>query len=320
MSDSSEPEPTGSVDAAADASALEVAVADFARHLRVDRGLSVNTMRAYRTDLHDLIEFLPRDVTRPEQLTLDALRDWLWAEDRAGAASATVARHAVVARAFGRWLAEAGRVEADPAARLRVPKTGTHLPRVQSEDVMRRVLDARRDAARTGGAPELRDWAVLELLYATGMRVSELTGLDLDDLDLEQRLVTVTGKGDKQRVIPFGAPADAALTDYLARGRTCLQSPVRSTAAVFLGARGGRWNQRSVYGLVHRVLAETPGGHPAGPHSLRHSAATHLLDGGADLRSVQELLGHSSAATTQVYTHLSNARIAEVYRQAHPRA
>ncbi|MCH4249404.1 MAG: tyrosine-type recombinase/integrase [Microbacteriaceae bacterium] len=294
------------------------AIRAFQEHLRVDEGDSPHTVRAYGADLQDLAQTLSSERCHVADLSLDVLRNWLWQEDRAGAAPATVARHAVVARAFGAWLARTGRVAADPAARLRVPKTARRLPRVQPAEAMGALLDHLRAEATEGDPLSLRDSAALELLYATGMRVSELTGLDLLDLDLEQRLVTVLGKGRKQRVLPFGEPADRAIVAYLQRGRPrLLRTP---QAAVFLGARGARWNQRSVYATVRAALAAAPGTHAAGPHSLRHSAATHLLDGGADLRSVQELLGHSSAATSQIYTHLSNERIRAAYRQAHPRA
>ena len=170
-----------------------------------------------------------------------------------------------------------------------------------------------------GAALVLRDRALLEVLYATGIRVSELTGLDLADVDRHRRVLRVMGKGAKERMVPFGVPADQAVADWVGRGRPALSGP-NSGAALFLGARGARIDPRAVRSLVHVRSSAVEGAPDVGPHGLRHSAATHLLDGGADLRAVQELLGHASLATTQIYTHISSERLAAVYRQAHPRA
>lgn len=207
----------------------------------------------------------------------------------------------------------------DPAARLRAPKADKHLPRVITREQMDGLLTALSARAEDGEPAAVRDVAVIELLYAAGIRVSELTGLDVDDVDLERLTLRVVGKGSKERVVPFGVPALRAIRRYLSAARPAL-AVERSGPALLLGARGGRLGTRAVYQLVASLLADLPGGGPAGPHTLRHTAATHLLDGGADLRAVQEILGHASLGTTQIYTHVSTERLKETYRIAHPRA
>ncbi|MDD9152710.1 tyrosine recombinase XerC [Plantibacter flavus] len=300
----------------------------FSEHLASERRLSPQTVRAYASDLRQLADFATgRDVERVDGVTLDLLRDWLWAASEAGSSKATLARRTATAKAWSAWLLRTGRVDSDVAARLRSPKTGRTLPRVVGRGPFDDLLAGLEDRAASGEPNALRDLAVVELLYASALRVSELCGLDRDDLDLDRLTVRVTGKGDKERVVPFGVPAQSAIVDYLTSARPQLAaravaSDRRPTpgAALFLGARGGRLGPRSVYTLVARLLDAVPGGGPAGPHALRHTAATHLLDGGADLRAVQELLGHASLATTQIYTHVSVERIKESYRNAHPRA
>lgn len=209
--------------------------------------------------------------------------------------------------------------EVDAAARLRAPKADKTLPRVITRQHMEAMLGSLAARATDGDAHAARDVAVVEVLYAAGIRVSELTGLDIDDLDFERLTVRVLGKGSKERVVPFGVPALHALQGYLRGPRTALATD-RSGPALFLGTRGGRMGTRAVYRLVADLLADIPGSGPAGPHTLRHTAATHLLDGGADLRAVQEILGHASLGTTQIYTHVSAERVKEAYRLAHPRA
>jgi len=294
---------------------------EFLEALRIDRGLSPHTVRSYGSDLGDLARFATeRGLDEPGRLTLDVLRDWLWHASTAGLGKATLARRAAAARAFGSWLARTGRAPSDVAARLRSPRPDRTLPRVVPEPRLEELFDGLAAAAEGGDPGALRDRAVVELLYASGIRVSELVGVDVDDLDLDRLTVRVLGKGSKERVVPFGVPAQGALVDYLTRGRPALVRDTAIGGALFVGARGGRLGTRSVYALVSRLLAELPGSGPSGPHTLRHSAATHLLDGGADLRAVQELLGHSSLGTTQIYTHVSAERLKASYRQAHPRA
>ncbi|HSP75318.1 MAG TPA: tyrosine-type recombinase/integrase [Cryobacterium sp.] len=291
-------------------------------YLTVERGFSVHTVRAYRTDLAGLVSFAEtRGVTDPEGLGLDLLRDWLWVGSQAGLARATIARRSASARSFTAWLARTGGSAADRAVRLRSPKPGRPLPRVINHTQMQELL-AHLELHAAGQDPAaLRDLAIVELLYASGLRVSELIALDVGDVDLHRLTVRVTGKGAKERVVPFGVPAQHAILDYLERGRPGLAGNAGSpVSALFLGARGQRLGVRAVYRLVATLLADVPGNGPAGPHALRHTAATHLLDGGADLRAVQELLGHASLGTTQIYTHVSAERLKQSYRTAHPRA
>lgn len=287
--------------------------------LAVDRGLSEHTLRAYARDLADLAEFAAgRGVRGPEGVDLDLLRDWLWALEQRGAARATMARRAAAVRGYFAALARTGALTSDPAARLRAPRPSRRLPRVPTRSQTSAILDGLAAAASEDDPLAIRDLAAVELLYAAGLRVSELVGLDLADLDASRRTVRVLGKGAKERVVPYGAPAAAAVARWLA-ARPALARDGGSTA-LFLGARGGRVDVRVVYRLVERLLGDDVAGGPRGPHAFRHAAATHLLDGGADLRVVQEFLGHASLGTTQLYTHVSIEKLREGYRQAHPRA
>jgi integrase/recombinase XerC len=225
-------------------------------------------------------------------------------------------------RAFTGWLARTNNGSHDAGARLKTPKPGSSLPRVLTQAAMTDILDGLSAAASGNDPMAIRDLAIIELLYASGIRVSELAGLDINDLALADHTVRVTGKGSKERVVPFGVPAATAVRQYLrvARPQLAAESSADATPALFIGRRGARINVRTVYQLVASLLADIPGAGPIGPHTLRHTAATHVLDGGADLRIVQELLGHSSLATTQVYTHVSKERLKESYQRAHPRA
>ncbi|MFS0867298.1 tyrosine-type recombinase/integrase [Microbacterium sp. 179-B 1A2 NHS] len=297
---------------------LTAAVDAYAEHLARVRRLSPATVRAYRSDLRDL----SAAVGDPDlgELDIEILRDWLWAATQHGAARTTLARRTATVRGFFAWAHDAGHIAVDPSLRLVTPKRGRTLPAVASAPVLADVLNAAREAAAADGdAIALRDAAALELLYGAALRVSELCGLDVDSVDPENATVRVVGKGSKERVVPYGRPAAQALDAYLVRGRPAL---VRddSGRALLLGARGARLNTRSVYEMVRRMLGPALGTDAVGPHSLRHSAATHLLDGGADLRAVQEMLGHASLGTTQIYTHVSTERLAASYRLAHPRA
>lgn len=302
---------------------IDAAIDAFTRHLVLERGLSDNTARGYRGDLLDLAGFAERaGVTEAEALDLELLRDWQWAASERIAKS-TVARRTVAVRGFTAWLARTGRAPADVGARLRAPKGDRHLPRVLTRAQLDGLFQTLEGRAAGDDPIALRDLAIIELLYASAIRVSELTGLDLGDVDRGRLTVRVLGKGDKERVVPFGVPAAQALDRYLDRGRPALLRDGIDTLlldALFLGARGARLTPRSVYQLVASLLADLPGSGPAGPHTFRHTAATHLLDGGADLRAVQELLGHASLATTQIYTHVSTERLKSAYATAHPRA
>ncbi|WP_307785359.1 tyrosine recombinase XerC [Microbacterium hibisci] len=292
----------------------------YLRQLADVRRLSPATVRAYRADLAGLSAACG-DIAL-DDVDLENLRDWLWQAVQRGDSRATIARRTAAVRGFFAWATEAGLLAGDPSLRLVAPKRGRTLPKVATAEALADVLARMENAAAAGDPIALRDHAVLELLYGAAVRVSELCGLDVDDIDRDRRTARVLGKGAKERVVPFGLPALRAMDAYLVRGRPALvarRPDDTPTAAMFLGARGGRLGSRAVYDLVARELGPELGEH-VGPHALRHSAATHLLDGGADLRAVQELLGHASLGTTQIYTHVSSERLAASYRLAHPRA
>jgi len=303
---------------------LDAVLDDYLAHVRTERGYSEHTVAAYRADLVDLIGFAEqRGVDDPGGIDLGLLRDWLWAATERGLARATIARRAASARGFTAWLHRRGLITTDPGARLKAPRAQRTLPRVVTEHALADALAALGDRAADGDPVAVRDAAIAELLYASALRVSELVGLDLADVDRRRRTVRVTGKGAKERVVPYGAPAARALDRYLEAARPALvvgAAGAPTTSAVFLGVRGGRLGVRSVHRQIATLLEAIPGSGPGGPHALRHSAATHLLDGGADLRAVQEFLGHASLGTTQIYTHVSAERLKQSYRTAHPRA
>ncbi len=300
---------------------LRAAAADFARHLDRDRGFSAHTVRAYAGDLDDLIGFAATQaVTATGDLDLALLRDWLWHGANAGLATATLARRSASARAFTVWLVSAGIEPADVGQRLRAPRPDRHLPRVLTRAQVGELLAGLAARAADADPVAVRDVAIVELLYASALRVSELVGIRPADVDLDRRTVRVLGKGGRERVVPFGGPAAAALDRYRAGARAELLGDRPDPGTLFLGARGGALRTRTVYQVVAALLADLPGPGPSGPHTFRHTAATHLFDGGADLRAVQELLGHASLATTQIYTHVSADRLREAYALAHPRA
>lgn len=305
-------------------SELDAAAGAFCQHIARVRRLSPATVKAYRSDLRDLGE-----IAGDAPLTaidLELLREWLWNATKRGDSRATLARRTAAARSFFGWALEQALIETDPSLRLIAPKRGRTLPAIATADALRELLDdfvARRAPSDGGIDPlVLRDHAMLETLYGAGVRVSEMCGLDVDAIDLERATARVLGKGSKERVVPFGTPAARALTSYLAAARPVLgaRGSEGTRGALFLGARGARITPRAVYDVVSRALGPLVGSSAVGPHTLRHSAATHLLDGGADLRAVQELLGHASLGTTQIYTHVSSERLAASYKLAHPRA
>jgi integrase/recombinase XerC len=254
-----------------------------------------------------------------DRIDLPVLRSWLARQATSGGARSTLARRAAAARTFTAWLVRTGRATTDAGALLATPRAGRTLPAVLRQDEASALLDHAAVAADDESPTGVRDVAVLEVLYASGIRVSELCGLDIDDVDWSRRVLRVLGKGDKERMVPIGLPAVQALERWLGGARGTLAGST-SGPALFLGARGRRIDPRTVRRLVHELLAQVPGAPDLGPHGLRHSAATHLLEGGADLRSVQELLGHATLATTQIYTHVSVDRLKATYDQAHPRA
>jgi integrase/recombinase XerC len=298
--------------------ALAKALAAFEEHVRLSR--AEHTRRAYTGDVNSLLIHLSsRGITRVDQLDIGLLRGWLAEQAGRGSARTSIARRAASARAFTAWAARAGLVQADAGALLGSPKAARVLPEVLRQEQAEAAMDVAAVGADDGSPEGLRDHAILEVLYAGGLRVAELVGLDVDDIDWARSTVRVLGKGSKERTVPLGRPALTAVESWLERGRPGLVTSA-SGSALLLGARGGRLGVRAVRDLVHRVLREVPGAPDLGPHGLRHTAATHLLEGGADLRSVQELLGHATLATTQIYTHVSVERLKATYEQAHPRA
>lgn len=294
---------------------MRTAVDGFARHLASERNRSAHTVRAYTGDVVSLLDHAVRmGYTGPAGLDLTVLRSWLARLRTTGAARTSLARHAAAARTFTTWAHRTGLLASDPGTRLASPRAHRELPAVLHADQAADLV-----TAPSGEEPvPLRDRLLLELLYATGIRVAELCGLDLSDVDRGRRVVRVFGKGAKERTVPYGLPAERALDAWLTYGRPHLAGP-RSGTALLLGARGGRLQEAVARQVVGRYARETGLPHTS-PHGLRHSAATHLLEGGADLRSVQELLGHAALSSTQIYTHVSIERLRGAYRQAHPRA
>ncbi|HEY5456090.1 MAG TPA: tyrosine recombinase XerC [Acidothermaceae bacterium] len=296
-------------------------LAAFVQHLRLERGLSEHTIRAYTADIASLLDHADRmGRSRVADLDIGVLRSWLAKLTTTGKARTTIARHAASARVFTAFCARRTWLTPDPGLILATPKAQRLLPGVLSQAQAVALLEPPPDVPLGEVSPEqLRDDAVLELLYATGIRVGELVGLDVDDIDQARHVVRVLGKGNKQRTVPVGVPAVRAVERWQVAGRPTLAT-ADSGPALFLGARGGRLDQRAVRRMVHARIALVPDAPDIGPHGLRHSAATHLLEGGADLRTVQEILGHATLATTQVYTHVSVERLRATYDRAHPRA
>jgi integrase/recombinase XerC len=294
---------------------------EYAEHLALERGRSEHTRRAYLTDLRSLFAYLDQRAPGAglDALSLPTLRGWLAAQAGSGAARTTLARRTSAVKTFTAWATRRGLLTTDPAVRLQVPKARRTLPAVLRQDQALAAMTAADLGAEQGDPLALRDRLIVELLYATGIRVSELCGLDLADVDTDRQLLRVLGKGNKQRTVPFGKPARTSLSAWLGDGRPTLVT-AESGPALLLGPRGRRLDPRQARTVVHQTMSAVAGAPDIGPHGLRHSAATHLLEGGADLRIVQELLGHTSLATTQLYTHVTVARLRAVHDQAHPRA
>ena len=293
----------------------------FLKYLEAERNLSAHTIRAYLGDLDSFFEHLEKlDVTDFAKLELSHIRSWLANQQVKGGARTTLSRRAVSIRLFTKWATKKGYLAQDVGATLATPKGARTLPEVLNVADTGLAMDALASrVAEEDGPLAKRDCAMVEVLYASGARVSELCGLDLQDIDYERNTIRVIGKGNKERTIPLGNPAMRALDRWLKEGRPSLAGD-KSDRAVFLGARGKRIDQRTVRTVVYHALEALEGAVKLGPHALRHSAATHLLEGGADLRTVQEILGHASLATTQIYTHVSTERLQKAFKQAHPRA
>lgn len=302
---------------------LERSVRGYLDHLAVERGLATNTLASYRRDLRRYADFLAeRGIQDPGAIGeldvsgfLRSLRDGNAEHSALGASSA--ARAVVAVRGLHRFLLREGLAPSDPAIAVRPPTPPRRLPKAISLEYVERLMAA----AVADGAPlALRDRALLEVLYGTGSRISEAVGLDRDDLDLHAGTVLLRGKGGKQRIVPVGSYARDAVEAYLVRARPQLAATGRSTPALFLNARGGRLSRQSAWTVLRTVAGRAQLATHISPHTLRHSFATHLLDGGADVRVVQELLGHASVTTTQIYTLVTVDRLREVYAAAHPRA
>lgn len=293
----------------------------FEKYLEAERSLSVHTVRAYMGDLDSFLEHAERlGLAQFKDLELSHIRSWLANLQVKGGARTTLSRRAVSIRLFTKWATKKGFLAKDVGENLAIPKGHRTLPEVLNIADASTAMDALATRAAEEESPaSLRDLAMVEILYASGARVSELCGLDISDVDYERRTIRVLGKGNKERTIPIGAPAVRALESWLKDGRSLMLTD-KSDEAIFLGTRGKRIDQRTVRTVVYNALQALEGSERMGPHALRHSAATHLLEGGADLRTVQEILGHASLATTQIYTHVSTERLQKAFKQAHPRA
>jgi integrase/recombinase XerD len=299
---------------------LESLVLDFLAYLEYERGLSRNTLDAYRSDLLQYGAWLKARDLDPLKVTHGDLGDFLSAlatgdDEKAAVAPATLQRKVACLRSFHRHLRREDLIADDPTAQIKAPRQGKRLPKVLSRDEVTRLLEQ-----PSGTEPSaLRDRALLELMYACGLRASEATGLELQDIDVEAGILRARGKGSKERIVPFGSTASRALVSYLQRGRPKLIG-VRHESALFVNQRGLGLTRQGLYKIVQRHAKGAGLAHKMSPHTLRHTFATHLLAGGCDLRSVQEMLGHADIATTQLYTHLSTERLRDVYFDAHPRA
>jgi integrase/recombinase XerD len=304
-----------------DVDALPLEVEDFLTHLAVEKGRSANTLAAYRRDLRRYLGFLDGRGERLDDVTTDGVVAYVQALRRDGFAPASVARMAVAVRGLHRYLVAEDQADRDPAADVEAPGVPRGLPKALTEDDVTRLIDAVVDDTPVAR----RDRAILEVLYGCGVRISELCGLSLGDVDLESSVMRVFGKGSKERIVPLGRCAARALDAWLsAPGRGALE-PERwrrrdDSEAVFLNTRGGRLSRQGAWGVVHKYGDKVGLTDVLTPHVLRHSCATHMLDHGADIRTVQELLGHASIATTQIYTKVSTERLVQVYLDAHPRA
>ncbi len=311
---------TDATDAAAD---LVRAVRTYLDHLGVERGLAVNTLASYRRDLRRYLSFLAsRGVDGLADVSEAIVSEFLMYlregdADHPALSAASAARTVVAVRGFHKFAVREGLAGVDPAASVKPPAPAKRLPKALPLSDVEAILGA---AGAAGTTLALRDQALLEVLYGTGARISEAVGLDVDDLDLEERVVRLVGKGGKQRLVPLGSYAKDALSTYLVRGRPLLSPVGAGTPAVFLNARGGRLSRQSAWTVLGKAADRAGIAAAVSPHTLRHSFATHLLDGGADVRVVQELLGHASVTTTQIYTLVTVDKLREVYATAHPRA
>lgn len=306
-----------------DGGGIERVVAEYLSHLAVERGLAENTLGSYRRDLRRYTEFLSRaGVTEPAAIEEDHVAAFAAAlregdEEHRPLGTSSVARSVVAVRGFHRFCLREQIVATDVTAAVRPPRPASRLPKALPLEDVEALLAA---AGEPGTVLALRDRALLEVLYGTGARISEAVGLDVDDVDLEQSSVLLTGKGSKQRIVPLGSFARDAIETYLTKARPHLTAATGSGPAVFLNARGGRLSRQSAWTVLTKTARRAGIAADVSPHTLRHSFATHLLDGGADVRVVQELLGHASVTTTQIYTLVTIDKLRETYAASHPRA
>jgi integrase/recombinase XerC len=291
----------------------------YTRYLIEVRNLSDNSIKAYLKDVDDLISYLEREkIEEFSQINLEILRRWLADMYKRGISNTTLSRRIVAIRSFTHFAFQNGWIESDYGAALDLPKPDKYLPEHLAQDETEKIFEKLSKELTENPTPTLiRDVAIMEILYATGIRISELCDLDISSIDRSRNLIQVIGKGNKQRAIPIGIPALKALDRWLDEARPTFQNE-NSGQAIFIGARGKRIDPRLAREVIYKITGEV--GVKVSPHSIRHTAATHLLDNGADLRDVQEILGHSSIATTQIYTHLSSEKLEKVYQQAHPHA
>ena len=297
-------------------------VKNFVTYLEIEKNRSPNTVRTYKTDLELFLEFASATgIKNLDSLELNTFRLWLADQKKKGSSNSTISRRSSTVRVFSTWAFQKGLIKTDPAVRLISPKVNRTLPNVLAQKQASNLMQtaSNLDDEENSVTIRMRDHAILEVLYSSGIRVSELTGLDIKDLDLTRCTMRVISKGNKERVVPFGQPAKEAIQTYLTKARAELANE-KSGNALFLGTRGKRLDTRQVRRILTNAIARVEGLVNVSPHDLRHSAATHMLEGGADLRIVQELLGHSSLATTQKYTHVTIERLREVFANAHPRA
>jgi len=297
-------------------------VEDFVKYLSVEKNRSLNTVRTYRTDLELFLQFATNQgIKKLSDIDLNIFRLWMADQKDRGSSNSTISRRSSTARVFSTWAFKKGLIKTDSAIRLISPKVNKTLPHVlgQKQATSLMQTSGNMEDEENSVATRMRDHAILEVLYSSGLRVGELTGLDIKDIDFSRLTMRVIGKGNKERVVPFGQPAKQALKTYLAEARSEFVNE-KSANALFIGTRGKRLDTRQVRRIVTDAILRVEGAPDISPHDLRHSAATHMLEGGADLRIVQELLGHSSLATTQKYTHVKIERLREVFANAHPRA
>lgn len=289
----------------------------FEQYLVAEKGAATHTVRSYVTDAISLLDYgAATGATDLSTLDIHILRAWLATTRNNGASRSSIARKIAAARSFTALMYRRGVIKKDFGALLATPRTERVLPEVLRVDQAQTLMDSLAEDHTPAG---YRDRAILEILYATGIRVAELAGLDIGNIDMERQLIRVFGKGGRERSTPYGIPAQQAIDEWLRNGRPYLAKP-ESKQALFLGVRGKRIDVRDVRRIVHRRMSAIEDAPNLAPHGLRHTAATHVLEGGADLRDVQELLGHATLATTQIYTHVSVARLRAVYERAHPRA